>query len=181
MKRLLFILFILTNVNCFIWSEEQQLDLDKIEIELKKKPDDPTLHYKKCQALFSKGKEQEAVDYASIALEKFIKAKVDLAWLHLGTIKTGKFKIDVHFNMGPKERAEKKVGIVRPLSFRVWTIEEKPKLVRIIDFELAFFDNKLVSAAIGEMQDGSHINFGVLDEKSKFEIIKKKVIDIVAK
>lgn len=175
--------FILIFVITFsqIRSEEPKLDLNKIENALKAKPDDPMLHYKKCQALFAMGKEQESVDHAKIALEKFIKAKVDLARMNLGTIKTDKYKIDVDYNMGSKERAENKEGIVRPFSFRVWTINNEPKLIRVLDFELAYFKGELMSAAIGEMKDGTHINFGIIDAKSSFETIKKNVLEIVAK
>jgi len=162
-------------------AEEPLPDLDKIEAALKSTPDDPMLHYRKCQALFAKGKEQEAITHAAIALTKFKAAKKELAWMGLGSIKTDKFKIDVHYNMGPKERAEKKDGIVRPYSFRVWTTDAQPKLVRILDFEFGYFDGELMSAAIGETSNGNHANFGTLDPKSDFAAVKKLVLKILEK
>lgn len=156
-------------------------DLDKIEAALKATPNDPMLHYRKCQALFTQGKEQEAIDHAAVALAKFKAAKNNLAWMLLGSIKTDKYKIDVHYNMGAKERAEKKDGIVRPYSFRIWTTGANPKLVRILDFELGCLDGEVFTAAIGEDINGRHSNFGTLDPKSDFSTVKKKVMAIVAK
>jgi hypothetical protein len=162
-------------------ADEPLRDLDKIEAALKSSPDDPMLHYRKCQALFAKGKEQEAVDHAAVALAKFKAADSKLAWMGLGSITNGGYRIDVHYNMGASERAEKKDGIVRPYSFRVWTTNAEPKLVRILDFELAYFDGELISAAIGETTRERHANFGVVDPKSDFASIKKKVLEVIAK
>lgn len=110
----------------------------------------------KCRALFADGKEQEAIDHAAVTLEKFIKAKNDLAWIGIGSIKTEKHRIDVHYNMGRKERAEKKDGIVRPYSFRVWSTGDTPELVHILDFEIGYSDGEALTAAIGEMTDQGH-------------------------
>ena len=129
------ILYTLLVSPCLL-ADEPELDLKKIEAALKSKPDDPMLHYKKCQALFAKGEEQKAVDHAAVALAKFKAADNKLASMKLGSFATRSYRVDVHFNMGRKERAEKKDGIVRPYSFRVWTKDEKPELVRTIDFEL---------------------------------------------
>ena len=62
-------------------AEKSAEDLVKMEETLKSEPDDPMLHYKKCQTLFAMGKEQEAIDHAAIALTKFNKANDDLAWM----------------------------------------------------------------------------------------------------
>jgi hypothetical protein len=162
-------------------ADEPLRDLDKIEAALKATPDDPMLHYRKCQALFAKGKEQEAVDHAAVALAKFKAAGNDLAWMGLGSITNGGYRLDVHYNMGTKERADKKDGIVRPYSFRIWTTNAEPKLVRILDFELAYLEGEVVSAAIGEMKGQVHSNFGIVDPKSDFVTVKKKVLEIIAK
>ncbi|MCB1062107.1 MAG: tetratricopeptide repeat protein [Verrucomicrobiae bacterium] len=161
--------------------EKSQNDLQKIETALEAKPDDPMLHYKKCQALFASGKEQEAIDHAATALEKFKEANDDLSWMLLGSIMTEKHKIDVHYNMGASERADQKRGIVRPYSFRVWTKTDDPELVRILDFELGYLGGELMSAAIGEMVENGHANLGIVDPDSKFETIKKQVLAIVEK
>jgi len=162
-------------------AEEPLRDLDKIEAALKSAPDDPMLHYRKCQVLFAKGKEQEAIDHARFALTKFKAAQRDLAWMGLGSIKTDKYRIDVHYNMGPKERAEKKDGIVRPYSFRVWTTDAQSKLVRILDFELGYLEGEVISAAIGETNQGHHSNLGTVDPKINFPAVKKKILEIVEK
>ena len=162
-------------------AEEPLRDLDTIEAALKSAPDNPMLHYRKCQALFAKGKQQEAVDHAAVALAKFEAAGNKLAWMGLGSFTTHSYRIDVHYNMGPNERAEKKDGIVRPYSFRAWTKDSEPRLVRILDFELAYFDGDLVSAAVGETTSEGHANFGIVDPKSDFAAIKKKVLEIIGK
>ena len=162
-------------------ADEPLRDLDKIEAALNSAPDDPMLHYRKCQALFAKGKEQGAVDHAAVALAKFKAAGNNLSWMLLGWIKTNGYKIDVHYNMSEHERAEKRDLIVRPYSFRVWTTNTEPKLVRILDFELAYLDGNLLSAAIGEETRNGHANFGIVDPKSDFATIKKKVLEIITK
>ncbi len=160
-------------------ADDPKSALTKIEADLKSNPDDPTLHYRKCQALFAMGKEQAAIDHAPTALKKFKESNDGLAWLLLGSITTDHYKIDVHYNMGDRERADKKDGIVRPFSFRVWTKDDEPKLVRILDFELAYFEGELISAAIGEQVEDEHANLGIVDPKSNFDAIKKKVLEIV--
>lgn len=156
-------------------------DLEKIEATLAAKPYDPMLHYRKCQALFTSGKEQEAVTHASVALEKFKASGKSLAWMRLGSFPVENFRIDVHFNMGPRERAAKKDGIVRPYSFRVWKTQPELELVRMLDFELAYFEGLLISAAIGENTADAHLNLGIVDPKSDFATIKSKVVEILSK
>ena len=99
----------------------------------------------------------------------------------LGSLTTNSYRIDVHYNMGKSKRAEKKDGIVRPYSFRVWTRGAEPSLVRILDFELAYFDGDLVSAAVGQTTSRGHANFGIVDPESDFATIKKKVLEIIEK
>lgn len=162
-------------------AEERPRDLKGIEAALKSSPDDPMLHYEKCRALFASGKEQEAIDHGAIALDKFIRAKDDLAWIGLGSIKTKKYRIDVHFNMGPKERAVRKDGIVRPYSFRVWELGDEPDLVHILDFEIGYSNGKAATAAIGEMTRRGHLNYGTIDPKSDFATVKKKMLDVLSR
>ncbi len=165
----------------FLFAEEPPRDLKGIEAALEKSPDDPLLHYGKCVALFADGKEQEAIDHGSIALAKFIKANNDLVWIRLGSIVTKQHRIDVHFNMGPKERATLKDGIVRPYSFRVWETGDAPKLVHVLDFEIAYFKGKVLTAAVGEMTRHGHANYGIVDPKSDFATVKKKVLEILSR
>ncbi|MEZ6133814.1 MAG: hypothetical protein R3C53_02780 [Pirellulaceae bacterium] len=179
MKTLL--AFIVLLFPSLVHAEERPRDLKGIEAALEKTPDDPMLHYGKCRALFADGKEQEAIDHASIALAKFIKADNDLAWIGVGSIKTKQHRIYVHFNMGPKERAERKDGIVRPYSFRVWETGDEPDLVHVLDFEMGYSDGKVATAAIGEMTHQGHANYGIIDPKSDFAAVKKKVLEILSR
>ena len=158
--------------------EAPKLDLVQIEKEIQANPENPKLHYRKCQALFAQGKEQAAIDHASGTMQKFIAAKDDLAWMLLGSIRTETQRIDVHFNMGRKERAEKKDGIVRPYSFRVWS-KDGDKLIRIVDFEQGWFDGKQLTTALGAMQDRGHVNYGILENTCDFATVRAKVLEIV--
>ncbi|MEM6692724.1 MAG: hypothetical protein AAF664_25070 [Planctomycetota bacterium] len=114
-------------------------------------------------------------------MSKFKLAKNDLAWIGLGSFSTKDYQIDVHYNMGQKERAEPRDGIVRPYSFRVWTKGDDADLVHVLDFELAYSDSEVVSAAIGEMLRTSHVNYGIVDSKSDFTTVRKKVLDILSR
>jgi hypothetical protein len=153
--------------------------LEEIETEIKADPDNPDLHYRKCKVLFASGKQQEAIDHSAVALEKYKRAGKELAWMQLGSIKAGKYLLAVHYNMGPDERADKKDGIVRPYSFRVYSTGDSPRLVQTIDFELGYFDGKLLTAAIGETTAEGHGNYGIVDPKSKFATIRDKVIKLI--
>ncbi len=179
MKTILVVLVMLFASTVF--AEERPKDLKGIEAALKSSPDNPMLHYGKCQYLFKDGKEQEAIDHASVTMSKFILAKKDLAWIKIGSIKTKDHRIDVHFNMGPRERVKPKSGIVRPYSFRVWTLGDKPDLVQIIDFEHGYSNGKVVTAAIGETTHRGHSNYGIVDPKSDFATVKKKVLEVLAR
>jgi hypothetical protein len=158
--------------------------LEQIEEQLKAAPDDPMLHYRKCQALFAAGKQQEAIDGAKIALGKFIQAENKLSWMLLGSIQTDTYKIDVHYNMGPMERAARmepppRIAMTRPYSFRVWSLDEPPKLVRVLDFEIAVLGGKPSTAAIGEMSGGIHSNFGMVEADSDFATVKAAVLSVL--
>lgn len=159
-------------------AEVPKPDLVQIEKEIQANPENPTLHYRKCQALFAQGKEQAAIDHAGITLQKFIAAKEELAWMKLGSIKTETLRIDVHFNMGPKERAIKKNGIVRPYSFRIWS-RDGEKLIRVLDFEQGWFDGKHMTTALGEMEGHNHENYGILENTCDFATVRAKVLEIV--
>lgn len=157
--------------------EKSPADLEKIEADVKAKPDDPELHAKKCQALFAAGKEQEAIEHGAVAMKKFIAAGNNEASIKLGSIKTKTHRVDVVFNMGKRERATKRDGIVRPYSFLQFTDETTPKLVRTVDFELGYFGGKLATAAVGETTRQGHFNFGIVEPTSDYATIKKKALE----
>ena len=64
MKTILVVLVMLFASTVF--AEERPKDLKGIEAALKSSPDNPMLHYGKCQYLFKDGKEQEAIDLSLI-------------------------------------------------------------------------------------------------------------------
>ena len=155
-------------------------ELEKIEAQIKDSPDNPNPYFKKCRALFAEGRQQESIDFAKVAMEKFIQAKYNTPWMLLGSIATDKFKIDVHYNMSPRERAAKRDGIVRPYSFRVWTLDKSPELSQVLDFEIGYLSGDPMTAAIGEMQsDGRHVNYGMVEADADFATVKAKVLSIL--
>ncbi|MEO1616675.1 MAG: hypothetical protein AAFV88_12535 [Planctomycetota bacterium] len=177
--KIILLLIGFMGVSC-VAAADPAKDLKEVEAKLKESPDDPMLHTRKSQLLFASGKEQAAIDHAAVALEKFKLAGDDLAWIKLGSIETDRFRVDVHFNLGPRERAEKKDGIVRPYSFRIYDKGDPPQLVQILDFEIGYYKGKASTAAIGEMIRGGHANYGIVDPKSKFSVVKKKVLNLIA-
>jgi hypothetical protein len=135
--------------------------------------------YRQAQALFKAGKHEEGYEAAKEALAQFIEEDFDLAWMLLETVTSDGRRIDIHFNMGPRERKPPRIGIVRPLSFRVQSIDDNPRILEIIDFEISYFDGKPLTAAIGKTDRGSHVTFVLLPIDASYETIKKKAIDVI--
>ena len=81
--------------------------------------------------------------------------------------------------MGPKERSDKPDGIVRPLSFKIMKDGEKPTVEKVLDFELGYINGKALTAAVGITTPQGHGNYGILEPKSDFATIKKKVLGVV--
>src|SRR5688572_12354668 len=94
--------------------------LKEIDKQIAAKPDDPLLHAARPQLLAKAGKCDEAYAAAQLAMKKFIAADKELAWIMLDTLEVDGHMVSVHFNMGADERAPPKLGIVRPISFRVY-------------------------------------------------------------
>ncbi len=135
--------------------------------------------YRRAQALMQEGKKQEGYETAQAAMRKFIDEGDDLAWMMLESVEVGDKRIDVHFNMGPRERDTTLDGIVRPLSFRVWSAGEDSKLLRTLDYENGRFDGQVLTAAIGEQRGTVHGNLGMLEPGVPYEEIVQKVVEIV--
>ena len=164
------------------YAPQKPQSLEAIEAQIKAAPDDPMAHYRKCQALFAAGKQQEAIDFAKVALGKFVQAENALAWMLLGSIPTDKYKIDVHYNMGPVERADPKLHrilMTRPYSFRVWSLDTPPQLVKVLDFEIACLGGNPSTAAIGQMTGGMHTNYGTVETDADFATVKAKVLSLL--
>jgi len=184
MKRFICAIALCMAVNAYAQEDAPKapLTLDSIEEQIKAKPDDPMLYYGKCKLLFIAGKQQEAVDFAKVALDKFIQAKDNLAWMILGSINTDKYRVDVHYNMGRSERADRaniRLLMTRPYSFRAWTREEPSQLVRIVDFEIMYGYGKPMTAAVGQTTGTGHLNYGMLDTDADFATVKAKVLSVL--
>ncbi len=126
------------------------------------------------------GRYEDGYQAAKEALAVFVKSDTRLSWMLLESIDLGRVQVDVHFNMGPHERNPPKDGIVRPLSFRVWSKGEERSLLAIIDFEIGIFDGKPQTAALGqEFAGGAHANFGMLPVDAKYGLIRTKAIALI--
>ncbi|MCL1922159.1 MAG: hypothetical protein FWG50_13990 [Kiritimatiellaeota bacterium] len=167
-----------------IVSEAQKLpaELASVDEQIKAAPNDPMLYGAKCCILFNMGKQQEAVDCGKVMLEKCVQAKNNQPWWMLGTITTDKYRVDVHYNMGASERADRASAntlMTFPYSFRVWSLEEPLKLVRIVDFEIMYMRGKPMTAAVGETTPFGHSNFGMLPTDADFATVKAKVLSVL--
>ncbi|MGI5868921.1 MAG: tetratricopeptide repeat protein [Kiritimatiellia bacterium] len=159
--------------------------LKEIEAQIVKTPDDPMLFYRKARCLMTLEKREEGYQAAKEAMALFIKKGDDLAWMLLEQIDLGHIRVDVHFNMGSRERHPPEMGIIRPLSFRIWEKgegeDEDGDLLRIIDFEFGMFDGKPTTAALGQSTGMMHSNFGMLDTDSTYGQIRKRLIELTKK
>jgi hypothetical protein len=153
--------------------------LAKTEAMLKRRPDSPDLQYRRVQLLTKLGKYDESYTAAQTVMAKCIKANNNLAWLLLERIDIGDHRIDVHFNMGPSERRRPDIGIVRPLSFRVWKKANNPALVDVVDFELGYLGGTPSTAAFGKTTGRMHVNFGVVDPKLPYSKIREQAIELI--
>lgn len=125
------------------------------------------------------GKLEDGYQTAKDAMALFIKKGDDLSWMMLEQIDLGHVRVDVHFNMGPRERRLPDMGIIRPLSFRVRSKEGEADLLEVIDFEIGLFDGKPSTAALGQMTGEGHANFGILDTDSTYTKIRDRLVALV--
>jgi len=135
--------------------------------------------YREAQALMKAEKHEEGYETAKKAMAQFIAEDNDLAWMLLESITLTDHRVDVHFNMGPPERNPPDNGIVKPLSFRVWSTGDDGALLKVIDFEIGRVDGESLTAAIGMTIDSGHANFGILPIDASYEAIKTAALDVV--
>ena len=156
--------------------------LAEVNAKIKNTPDNPMLHYKKAQCLMKLQRREEGHATAKQAMKLFVQKNNDLAWMLLEHVELENVVVDIHFNMGPRERRPPDIGIVRPLSFRVW---QKPQgkrrgpLLEIIDFEIGTFGGAPSTAALGMTTGGAHANFGILDPESTYEQIREEALELI--
>jgi hypothetical protein len=135
--------------------------------------------FREAQALFKSGQLAEGYELALKAKEKLIEEEFEIAWLILESIVLEDKRIDVHLNLGERERELPENGIVRPLSFRVWTLDDDPEILQIIDFEIGRMQGKSMTAALGAKVDLGRVNFGMLEVDDSYETIRQRVLDLV--
>ncbi len=153
--------------------------LDELNAQIKKSPDTPMPYYRRAQCLMALGHCEDGYQAAKEAMAVFVKNDDHLAWMLLESIFLDRMQVDVHFNMGPQERNPPKDGIVRPLSFRVWSKGKERSLIAIIDFEIGMSEGKPQTAALGQKFAEAHATFGMLPVDAKYEQIRKKAIELI--
>ncbi len=144
--------------------------------------------YRQAQALMEAGQHEAGYEAAHKAMAQFIAEDDDLRWMLLETVLLEDRRIDVHFNMGPSERTLPDKGIVRPLSFHVWSTGDDARILKMYDFEIGRAGGRSITAAIGRTHDRTvdphlpdHTNFGGLPVDSSYEAIKQAVLDLVTR
>ena len=159
--------------------------LKQIEAQLGKTPKDPMLLYRKARCLMTLGQREKGYRTAKVAMACFAEKGNDLAWIILERIELGHIHVDVHFNMGPRERRPPETGIMRPLSFRIWAKGEEDeamgRLLEVIDFEIGMSEGKPSTAALGQTTRRGHANFGMLDTDAAYTEIRQRLIGLVKK
>lgn len=157
--------------------------LKDLESQIAQAPEDPMLLMRKAQALMTLERRDEGFAVAKEAMALFVKSRKSLAWMMLEKIDLGHVRVDVHFNMGPRERQPPESGIIRPLSFRIWTKPEEGRaagsLLEIIDFELGPDAGQPSTAALGQTTAQGHSNFGMLTTDSTYSQIRERVLALV--
>ncbi len=135
----------------------------------------------RAQQLMKDGKPDEGYKTAKRAMAQFIAEESKRQSMLLESIVLKDRRIDVHVNMGPAERKPPQDGIVRPLSFRVWSKGDRPRLLKTIDFEIGMFGGRSLTAALGVTTPSGHGNYGILPVDASYSKIKKKLLEVVKK
>lgn len=154
--------------------------LAEADKQIRETPGKPLPYYRRCQALMKLKRYEEGYKVAQEAMSKYIAADDRLAWMLIDTIDLDRFRVDVHFNMGPDERNPPAIGIVRPLSFRVWTREGERRLVNIVDFEIGYYDGKPNTAAFGKTIEDRHVNYGLARPEMSYTEIRESARKLIA-
>jgi hypothetical protein len=166
-------------------AEDPAQMLKELELQIAETSDNPMPFYRKAQCLMKLGKREEGYETAKKAMALFVKKGDNLSWMLLEQIDLGHIRVDVNFNMGPQERRPPEMGIIRPLSFRIWKKGKDEKdigeLLEIIDFEFGMFGGEPSTAALGQMTESGHSNFGILNTESTYSQIRERLIALVKK
>ncbi len=97
----------------------------------------------------------------------------------LETISLDHVRIDVHFNLGPRERTPQETGIARPLTFRVWARGDVRELIDTIDFEIGYLEGKPSTGAFGQQQGAIHANLGALAPSITYAEIRAQAMELI--
>jgi hypothetical protein len=161
-----------------------QKELAKIEAAIKKEPDDPVNYVAKAKLQVKMKAYDNGHATAKAAMEKFEKAGDRLAFFILENIEVGSLQVEVRFNMGERERKPPQMGIVRPMTFKLWKSEgkdAKPVEVESIDFEIGMIGGAAETAAFGKTDGEGHHNYGLAEPDATYSQIREKAIALIRK
>lgn len=130
--------------------------------------------YRQAQREAESGEHDKVLDTARAAMKQFIEEEDNLAWMLLESIDRPECRIDVHFNMGQRERTHAD-GIHRVLIFRVW---KNDQMIDSFNYEMGCIKGKYVTAAMGKWKGNTHYNMGMLDTSSTYAAIRARAIEI---
>ena len=166
-----------------LFAQETNLvaQLQKWNEEIKKTPGEPMSYYRKTQCLMGLGKYDEGYQCAKDAMGKFVEKNESLSWMLVEKIDLPNYRVDVHFNMGPDERQPPAMGMIHPISFRVWSKDKDAKLLDIFDYEIGFFDGKPSTAAIGQTKGDTNSDFEIFDPGLKYSEVRAMAIEVIKK
>lgn len=166
-----------------LFAQETNLatQLQKWNEEIKKTPDEPMSYYRKAQCLMGLGQYDEGYQCAKDAMEKFIKKNHNLAWMLVEKIDFPNYRVDVHFNMGPDERQLPDMGVIHPVSFRIWSKDEDSELLDVFDYEIGLFDGKPSTAAIGQTTGSGNVDYEIFDPSLKYSEVRKMALEVIEK
>ncbi|MBM4092551.1 MAG: hypothetical protein FJ276_24485 [Planctomycetes bacterium] len=161
------------------WNDGLDEAESNVPVPAGESPDTAMALYRKAQQLMKQQQYNEGYATAQQAMSLFAKENNRLAWMMLESIELEKVRVTVHFNMGPRERKPPEIGIIRPVSFRVWSKEPDARVLEVLDFEIGYFGGRPGTAALGMTMGGAHANFGVMPTDTEYKEIRARALELI--
>lgn len=155
--------------------------LAELDAQIKAAPDDIKLRMTRAKTLSKLGRYDDAESAAKEVMAICDRTGNSLAWIIIDQIDVDGNRVDVHFNMGPRERHPPPDGIVRPYSFRIWAPGPEIKMVDAIDFELGYLQGQPQTAAFGKSTSTGHSNYGMATPDMTYSKIRPAAIALITK
>ena len=153
--------------------------LKELDAKIAAEPGDAKLHFEKVRHLMELERYDEGYQSAVRGRQLLGEREPFLRSTPLESIELEAMRIEVRLNLGRSERTLPNIGIVRPLTFRVWARGDVDELIETIDFEIGYVDGEPNTAALGQQQGQIHANFGALDPDSTYTAVRSKAIELI--